>query len=486
MRENFKLLLTEPLREDPFLYSLARWYLNRWSVQIDLELGLCMLNQFFPIDQQILIECLEKNLIEKKRLTKGDINKLDIDLVIDKLQTCETIQEISFKRAGLNKQRVENLIGVISWRVTKLVLNDSYLDAEDITPIAAMLKHNCTLKTLDLANNSLAQAGALVLAQGIQQNTSLEAFSVEFNDIDNYGLQEIFKACYRNQGINNLNLADNSFDADGLHMIFDFLLNYTKPLRLRLSSNTLGDPGAYYLARLLESNAPIAALNIDNTGIGNTGMTKIFQALNKNSYLKRFSIRNNTFGFTSVRELQIALSNNYVMDTLVLGGSCWKQDFTQEIVKLIRNNKGLTGLQVPTCLMNLSTLEQLALALQDNTTIIKFPVHALSEYTTEINQQVLVNSYGSILHYKNCLFTLLLIMNFATDNYFSALPVEIVFAIADELIQPALKKILTKDFGIFKHNYLSYTQQWMDKINEEYAGEKIIGHGYANASCSLL
>lgn len=466
MRENFKLLLTKPLKEYPIAYSLAKWYLNRRSIDIDLSIGLNIANYFYPLEELIYLECIANNYIQINDLSGYIFRKLDLDYVLEKLQSCKSIKTMSFYNNNMTKQQIENLMKIATLRqVTKLSLCGAYSSTIPITPITTMLKQNYKLKYLNLSNKKLGQAGAIELARGIRENTSLEIINISCNKIDNIGIREIFKSCSHQKLINSLDISDNLFDAEDEETLDNYILNYPIELHLNLTRNPITPLGALHLSHILELNAPIVSLNLNSIQMSKDGIESICNSL----------------------------TNNYVLKSLDLDLHLIGEDSTKHIVKLIRKNKHLNYLSIPVSGMSSYSLMKLAVAFRFNTTITGFSFVAFptfeneSNYEIDIREQISINKDGCIQYYKKSLFTLLLIMNFAQGNSFTTLPVEIVFAIADHLIQPSLKRsIPLTHYGKYHYVDNSLCLKWMDKINNEgdYSEENT-HRFYKNSGCVI-
>lgn len=87
--------------------------------------------------------------------------------------------------------------------------SEEYLDVEAII-IAEYLKTNTELKRLDLARNSIADAGAAALAVALLENSTLEYLNLESNLVAEKGGKALCEAVARNSSLSYLNLSYNA------------------------------------------------------------------------------------------------------------------------------------------------------------------------------------------------------------------------------------------------------------------------------------
>eukprot|EP00049_Salpingoeca_infusionum_P008058 m.130432 g.130432 ORF g.130432 m.130432 type:complete len:272 (-) comp13900_c0_seq1:368-1183(-) len=110
--------------------------------------------------------------------------------------------------AALKNNHTLTFLGLRSYfRGTKL----TPCSAEDIVEVL----NGCTaLKTLDLARNSIQDAGVIPVAQALRVNTCLEELDLEDNSIGKGGAQHLAEMLLMNKAIRRLNLHHNCLEEE--------------------------------------------------------------------------------------------------------------------------------------------------------------------------------------------------------------------------------------------------------------------------------
>lgn len=92
--------------------------------------------------------------------------------------------------------------------------SEEFHDVEAII-IAEYLKTNESLKRLDLARNSIANAGCVALAQALKENTTLEYLNLESNVVAEKGGKALCDAMSTNTTLSYLNVMYNAIPSSG-------------------------------------------------------------------------------------------------------------------------------------------------------------------------------------------------------------------------------------------------------------------------------
>jgi uncharacterized protein YacL (UPF0231 family) len=173
-------------------------------------------------------------LTSKTMRTAVENAKLD---VVVKPKWC-----IKFHNGAGLQDKLNNLN---AWcRVIVLRLVDCELGAAGAREIAAVLRVNSTLHTLNLENNEVGADGAREIAAALRVNSTLHTLDLENNEVGADGAREIAAVLRVNSTLQTLNLWSNQVGADGAREIAAVLRVNSTLHTLNLENNEVGADGA--------------------------------------------------------------------------------------------------------------------------------------------------------------------------------------------------------------------------------------------------
>eukprot|EP01134_Creolimax_fragrantissima_P001680 CFRG1680T1 len=220
--------------------------------------------------------------------------------------------------------------------------------------ISSGLLKNTSICTLDLENKGLGDDGAECLASIITDSTNLKIENLKLgrNDIGDTGLIAICNALKHNETLKTLDLHVNSFGStkamsslgtylaraectlEGLNLstnpnvkeisVVEFSENglaCNRSLRsLILSECCVGDEGVDSLTTALTEQKGITSLLLDGCGITAIGASSLQRLLEADGKLEELIVRNNAIGESGFTTIGAALKTNRTLRVLECGG----------------------------------------------------------------------------------------------------------------------------------------------------------------------
>lgn len=180
-------------------------------------------------------------------------------------------------------------------------LHDAGVGQECAKGIVLALALNDRFTSLNLACNSLGDAGADIIARVLPDHQTLLHLDLSANDIGYGGGNALFDALLSNRSVTYVDLSSKPgslrnhlarYNAGGLESLLA-----TNPVlaKLSLMGNSLGPDGAQGLARGLHANTTLLSLDLAGNDIGAKGVAAIAEALDECA-LEELSLSDNRCG----------------------------------------------------------------------------------------------------------------------------------------------------------------------------------------------
>ncbi len=174
-----------------------------------------------------------------------------------------------------------------------LQIQNSGLVSNQYISLGRALQTNCMLRTLNLANNKVGDAGIAALASALRcHNPPLQSLDLSSNFVGSKGLSVLAHALAENTNLNILKLARNevcfnhatySTDFHGLHHFVQALSRRTTQVfSLDLNFNSLGLNGAKKLLILFKTNPKIIKCTFRGNNLDEKISRKLSRALARN------------------------------------------------------------------------------------------------------------------------------------------------------------------------------------------------------------
>eukprot|EP00588_Corethron_pennatum_P013780 CAMPEP_0194274722 /NCGR_PEP_ID=MMETSP0169-20130528/7733_1 /TAXON_ID=218684 /ORGANISM="Corethron pennatum, Strain L29A3" /LENGTH=259 /DNA_ID=CAMNT_0039017993 /DNA_START=82 /DNA_END=861 /DNA_ORIENTATION=+ len=124
-------------------------------------------------------------------------------------------------------------------RGRKSLVLDNVLGVDGAKVLAAALRDNTTITTLNLNKNEIGDEGAAAIVKGLRGNTTLTCLVLMANEIGDKGAAAIGEALHHNTTITHLLLDLNKIGDEGAAAIGEGLRCNTTLIHLHLSNNSI-------------------------------------------------------------------------------------------------------------------------------------------------------------------------------------------------------------------------------------------------------
>ncbi len=169
--------------------------------------------------------------------------------------------------------------------VSSLDLRCNSLWGEGALTVANCLRGNRTLTSLDVGGNRIGDAGGEALGE-LLSDCALLSLDCWNNQLGQAGGLAIASAVATNRTLKFLNLGGNSIGFDAVHVLANALGETSSALtHLGLYGNAVQDDGALSLAAAIESNSALRVLDVGANRIGPRGTCALATALVQNCSL---------------------------------------------------------------------------------------------------------------------------------------------------------------------------------------------------------
>ena len=271
-------------------------------------------NKGFGGDLRVGLQCIDECKNDKHNL------HLQLACTLGSLLQVRTMKLMfSFPRYGSVAVATE----VIKHNSTirKLDLSSNGLEAGDCNTLAEAIKHNSTITQLDLSDNDLGTTDFATLAEAIKHNSSITNLNLSHNelfDADCTALAEVIK---HNSSLTQLNLSDIGLYAATSPTLAEAIKQNTLITQLNLSQNELSDGDCSTLAEAIKHNSAIRQLNLSHNKLGKDhcrACSTLAEAIKRNSTIRHLDLSNNDLGFSDCAALGEAIKHNSTITQLNL------------------------------------------------------------------------------------------------------------------------------------------------------------------------
>lgn len=233
--------------------------------------------------------------------------------------------------------------------VTKLILGDTDVTADDMKGLCDALKSNSHVTWLDVSFNGLNADSFSHLSSLLSANNTLRHLDVAYNHPSLNDCHSLFHALGNNHGlqyidfsgleltregcellcqsltlhghITDLMLCSNNMDAHTLEPLALWLKKTSTLLHLDISSNCIGEEGCVLMMKSMMDNVSVTWLDIAWNQIKSTSTSSstsscahwIGEMIVRNSHLKRLNLCGNDIGDEGVRYVCESLQRNTCM-----------------------------------------------------------------------------------------------------------------------------------------------------------------------------
>lgn len=198
-------------------------------------------------------------------------------------QNDPTLSSLKLKNEDIDDDGAEALCDALKHNtvVTSLNLSGSKIGGTlvRLRAIANVLAHNSTLENLDLRATERGNAGATILAEGLEKNRGLKSLLLNGNRIGPEGGEALAYVVKMNATLKELSLGRNGIGSRGAQAIAEALSTNNTLVDLDLNDNQIVEPGSVVLAQALNTNQTLRRLNLTGNVIGVEACDAIYLAL---------------------------------------------------------------------------------------------------------------------------------------------------------------------------------------------------------------
>ncbi|MGQ3889503.1 hypothetical protein ACQUW5_10775 [Legionella sp. CNM-1927-20] len=297
-----------------------------------------------------------------------------------------------------------------------------YLRAEAVQSLAEFIKSSSSIVELKMDNLLFmnGRADILQLLNALLLNKSLKILSLAGIEIGRHA-NLIAQWLENNQTIKILNLSSTQISANNTNkqLLFKALLNNSTLECLNLHNNTISPDDEEILAKIIRVNKSLINLNLSGTLLSDKGISLISEYLQTNQSLRTLNISDNRISNTGIQHFAKMLEINKSLMSVNLNGNKFDSQGAELIYLALKKNKHLTSLYLS--VKNVKRELRISIQLEVNENIqLRRDVVVFSILLAQARRQHYSCKYEPEETHK---------------NYFSLLPVEILFSIFNLVIE---------------------------------------------------
>ncbi|XP_059505397.1 protein phosphatase 1 regulatory subunit 37 [Stegostoma tigrinum] len=182
----------------------------------------------------------------------------------------------------------------------ELYLADNKLNSiQDSMYLRELLQSNCTIRLLDLKNNSIFNTGLEDICEGLRrQKQGLKTLILWNNRLTHKGMSHLAAILPKLTCLETLNLGHNPLSDEGILRLKEALIANRSVVRLGLASTAITCEGAVATAEFIVESARILRLDLRRNRIRTGGLMALSLALRQNHSLVRLDLDKEPLGET--------------------------------------------------------------------------------------------------------------------------------------------------------------------------------------------
>jgi len=132
----------------------------------------------------------------------------------------------------------------------------------EVKKLAAALKTNTSVKSLDFSECGIDDSSGKYLAEALKINNTLQELNLFYNALETWSLYHLGEALKVNRSLQHLNLSSNSIGHSGAEYLIEALESNSTLTSLILSGNRLGWSCRDIFSKLMRTNSTLQVLEI--------------------------------------------------------------------------------------------------------------------------------------------------------------------------------------------------------------------------------
>jgi len=227
-------------------------------------------------------------------LSKVELRREDIDAVVDALAKTKTLESVALDRCKLRDDGVERIAGGLEngkhIHLKKISLRQNSMGNRGAQSLNFLFQASPTLEEVDLSENSISSRGASSIFSALHANKSTVIHSLNLSQNEIWNLDD-GSFLRHNKTLKVLNLDGNFMHDEGVEQIAKAIAMNKKSAmkKLYLGWNGISDDGATALAKMMEVNVTLQVLGLAENDISNAGARAILSSLAVNTSVREIS-----------------------------------------------------------------------------------------------------------------------------------------------------------------------------------------------------
>ena len=223
-------------------------------------------------DAESVIRLQEKIFLEKvlacKVLVLEGLPASEMQALAQALPTYKKLKHLTVKTYTCGEQEARSLSEALAQiDLETLAVVDGFRGDKQgaramVKAIAAVLKRDLSIKSIDLSGNSLDDEGAEALAAALQVNKSVNSISMSMGNIRLEGAKAVAAALERNTSVTSIDISAHNMGDEEAKVIAAALKTNQSIKHIDLSHNSIGLTGGEALAAALQVNKSITSMNM--------------------------------------------------------------------------------------------------------------------------------------------------------------------------------------------------------------------------------
>ncbi|XP_065900412.1 protein NLRC3-like isoform X2 [Dysidea avara] len=300
------------------------------------DYGIQILHHYLCGDQT------RKQEIKMIDLTNNNLTMVSSPLIGDIISQ---LQPHTIVLDGNKLHNMRDISTAIVSTITVKVLNMSHthLTSQDASAIRDMM--SCLVE-LDISDNKLDDAAAVILSEGIKESNTLRSFLIHQNEIGALGAKAIADKLTHNTSLEVLNLnSNNIYNSGATAFAASIAINKTIT-KLYINFSRIRNAGAIALSTSLVKNTSLEVLCIKGNYISDSGASAFAKVIATNKVLKILDISQNKIRATGAIVFAKSLTQNISLERLYISNNGISQEGATAIAEAITNNATLKELEL--------------------------------------------------------------------------------------------------------------------------------------------
>ena len=262
-------------------------------------------------------------------------------VISDFLKRNETFKNLKLSQSTVSIEAIEHIMKAIQTNTNTslemLDISSNNLCDDGVIVISKYLKHNRTIKELNIAGNIITEQGAKIFADLFCCNckietvansgslskitkvySALQKIDISHNFISDYGAAAIGECLKLNKVLKELNLSDNKINNYGVAKIADAIKINTTLLKLNISHNIISTDGVVAINEYLKFNKTLLELDLSWNKITSSGAVNIAEAFEINGTLKKLDLSHNNISKSIVTSFSRYFKYNGGLQELII------------------------------------------------------------------------------------------------------------------------------------------------------------------------